>query len=159
MPSMFSINRPLRISLITNTVIFFQLRYEKIRLKRLVKQFKENDEEYLKIRRAIQDQVSSILLDGKSLIRLAFYSLIESMRKDPEKYSSLIYYGNNNTSTSLYSSQYYTSYFTNKKYPYQFNSFDSFFEALKSMLLENADKLYKQLLKEEVKYNYFSVCL
>jgi len=30
------------------------------------------------------------------------------------------------------------------------NSYNSFFEALKSMLLENAHKLYKQLLKEEV---------
>lgn len=71
------------------------------------------------------------------------------MRKDPEKYLSLIYYGNNNISTSSYGSRYYVSYFTNRKYPYHLASYDSFFEALKSMLLEDADKLYEQILKEQ----------
>lgn len=127
-----------------------KLQWEKIRLKLLVKRFKETDEEYLKIRKTVQDKVSSILLYGRGLMRLAFYSLIESMRKDPGKYSSLIHYANNDSSTTAwYTDQYYTSYFGNNKYPRQFNSYDSFFEVLKSMLLENADNLYEQLLKEQ----------
>jgi hypothetical protein len=40
-------------------------------------------------------------------------------------------------------------YFRNGEYPHQLNSYDSFFEALKSMLLDDADKLYEQLLKEQ----------
>ena len=40
--------------------------------------------------------MSSILSDGKGLLRLTLYSLIESIRNEPVKYSSLIY--NNNVS-------------------------------------------------------------
>ena len=40
--------------------------------------------------------MSSILSDGKGLLRLTIYSLIESIRNEPVKYSSLIY--NNNVS-------------------------------------------------------------
>jgi DNA-binding CsgD family transcriptional regulator len=130
-----------------------QIQEKRIRLKRLVKQFKDNDDEYLKIKKTVKGEVSSVLLDGKGLLRLAFYSLMESMRKNPEKYSSLIYYANNNNGSSIwYSSQYYTSDFgdRNENYPHQLNSYDSFFEALESMLLEDADKLYEQLLKEQV---------
>jgi hypothetical protein len=126
-----------------------KLQWKIIRLKRVVKLFKDNDEEYLKIKKTVQDKVSSILLDSKGLMRLAFYSLMESMRKNPEKYSSLIYYGNNNSS-GWYNSQYTASYYTSKKYQKQLNSYDSFFEALKTILLEDADKLYEQLLKEQV---------
>lgn len=126
-----------------------QIQWKIIRLKRVVKLFKDNDEEYLKIKKTVQDKVSGILLDGKGLMRLALYSLMESVRKNPEKYSSLIYYGNNNSS-GWYDGQYYTSYYTNKKYQHQLSSYNSFFEALKSMLLMEADKLYEQLLKEQV---------
>ena len=126
-----------------------QLQWKIIRLKKVVKLFKDNDEEYLKIKKTVQEKVSDILLDGKGLMRLAFYSLMESMRKNPEKYSSLIYYGNNNSS-GWYNSQYCASYYTSKKYQQQLNSHDSFFEALKTILLEDADKLYEQLLKEQV---------
>ena len=126
-----------------------QLQWKIIRLKKVVKLFKDNDEEYLKIKKTVQDKVSSILLDGKGLMRLAFYSLMESMRKNPEKYSSLIYYGNNNSS-GWYNTQYCASYYTSKKYQHKLNSYDSFFEALKTILLEDAERLYEQLLKEQV---------
>ena len=74
---------------------------------------------------------------------------MESMRKDPEKYSALIHYASNNAS---YSNQYYTSYFGNRngEYSHQFSSFDSFLEALGSTILEEVSKLYEQLLKEQV---------
>lgn len=142
----------LRISCYNEAVKIDDLQWDRIRLRRLVKRFKDNDEEYLRIKKTVQDKVSSILLDGKGLMRLAFYSLMESMRKRPEKYSSLIYYDNstNNSSSSWYSDQYYASYSTNRKYPYERNSYDPFFEALKSILLEDAHKLYEQLLKEQV---------
>lgn len=141
----------LRISCQEEEANIYQLQGERIKLKRLVKQFKDNNEEYLKIKKTIKEGVSNVILDGKGLLRLAFYSLVESMRKDPDKYSYLIYYANNNiSSTDSYSGQYPTGYFRNGEYPHQLNSYDSFFEALKSMLLEDADKLYEQLLKEQV---------
>jgi hypothetical protein len=43
----------------------------------------------------------------------------------------------------------YQEWKMNGKYPSRFNSFDSFFEAFKSVLIEDADKNYEQLLKNE----------
>jgi hypothetical protein len=60
----------------------------------LIKLF--NDEEYLKIKKTAWDEVDSVLLNGKRLLRLSFYSLMKSMRKDPDKYTALTYYVNNN---------------------------------------------------------------
>lgn len=68
-----------------------QLLSEKIRLKRLVKQFKDNDEENEKINRTVQNKITNILLDGKDILRLALYSLMESMKTDSQKYSKLIH--------------------------------------------------------------------
>jgi|ERR671918_2232186 cell division protein FtsB len=63
-----------------------QIKDEKIRIKRLIKLFKDNTKEYLKIEKTVREEFSNVLLDRKGLLRLAFYSLMESMRKDPEKY-------------------------------------------------------------------------
>ena len=72
------------------------LQSKKIALEDLVRQFENNNEEYLKINQTVKDKVSSILSDGKGLSRLALYSLIESIRNEPIKYSSLICYHKNN---------------------------------------------------------------
>ena len=48
-----------------------QLASKKIRLKRLVKRFKDNDEEYLRIERKVQNKVTNLLLDGKEILKLA----------------------------------------------------------------------------------------
>jgi DNA repair exonuclease SbcCD ATPase subunit len=69
-----------------------ELEQKRIRLKRLVKQFKENDEEYLMIKRAVQNKVTNSLLDGNSILKVALNSLMESMRIDPQKYINLINY-------------------------------------------------------------------
>ena len=95
------------------------------------------------------NEVGCVLSDGTCLLRIAFYSLMESMRKDSEKYSSLIYYANNSRNSSIKHSKHYTGYFRNEKNSSQFNSFDTYFEALKSGLLEDSNKLYEQLLKEQ----------
>jgi hypothetical protein len=123
-----------------------KLERKEIRLKKLVRRFKENDEEYLKIKDTVKEEVMRLLLGGKQLLRLACWSIVESMRKDPEKYSSLIYYDSNknNSSTTFYGGQY------GSKYQCQFNTYNSFFEAFESMLLETSHKLYKKLLKEEI---------
>jgi hypothetical protein len=73
------------------------------------------------------------------------------MRKDPEKYSSLIHYARNNNSnlTAWHRNGQYNRSLGHDKYPYQFNSYDPFFEALKSTLLQDANKLYEEFLKEQ----------
>jgi hypothetical protein len=61
----------------------------------MVRRFKRHNEEYLKIKKTVEQEVNQFLLGVKELLSLAFYSLMESMRKDPNKYSALIHYNNN----------------------------------------------------------------
>ena len=70
---------------------------------------------------------------GKGLLRLSLYSLIESIRNEPVKYSSLIY---NSNSISLPGQQQYVS------------SQDYFIEHYTAMLVEEAEKLYTKLVKD-----------
>ena len=118
-----------------------QLESEKIRLEQLVKQFKHNNQEYLKIERKIQSKVTNLLSDGKSVLKVAVDSLMKSMRKDPQKYINLIYY-NQNSSASRYTEYIYV----NGQQPYA--SSDYFREVYKSILLEDAEKLFNKLVKE-----------
>jgi DNA-binding CsgD family transcriptional regulator len=116
-----------------------RLEQERIGLKRLVKRFKDNNEEYLKIKNTVKQQVSGILFDGKRLLPLSLSSLMDSMRTNPQKYSNLIYYGGG---------QHYTGYYyhTHGQQPYP--SYGCFFEEYKSTLLEDAEKLYNKLTED-----------
>jgi hypothetical protein len=95
----------------------------------------------LKIKQTVNDKVSSILSDGKVLLRLALDSLIESIRTDPIKYSSLIYYNDNLSSSSTtadYSSQYYGASYRQQH--------DYFMETQIAMLVQETEKLYNKLV-------------
>jgi DNA repair exonuclease SbcCD ATPase subunit len=118
-----------------------RLESEKIRLEQLVKQIKHNDKEYLKIERKIQSKVTNLLSDGKGVLKVAVDSLMKSMRNDPQKYINLIYY-NQNSSASRYTEYIYV----NGQQPY--SSFDYFREVYKSILLEDAEKLFNKLIRE-----------
>jgi archaellum component FlaC len=107
------------------------LQSKKIALEDLVNRFENNNGEYLKIHQTVKDKVGSTLSDEKGLLRLALYSLIESIRNEPVKYSSLIYY-NNMSSTTTDSGDYFTEHYT-------------------AMLVQEAEKLYNRLIKEITK--------
>lgn len=122
-----------------------KLEKEKIRLKRLVKLFKENDEEYLRIKNTVTQYVTGILFDGKRLLHLSLSSLMDSMRTDPHRYSKLIYYKGSSSSENI--DWQYTGYNQiNRQQPYP--SFESFYDEYESTLLENAQKLYNKSAKE-----------
>jgi hypothetical protein len=70
------------------------LYHKKMILEALVKQFENNNEEYDKIRKTVEEKVISTLLDTKMLPKLAVLSMIESIRNNPDKYSPLIYDNN-----------------------------------------------------------------
>ena len=69
----------------------FQLHSQNIRLNALLRQFKNSDEEYLKIRYAAKQAVRSVLSDSRQLLKFALLSLIESLRADPIKFNFLIH--------------------------------------------------------------------
>jgi hypothetical protein len=117
------------------------LQQQRMKLEVVVRQFENSNEVYIKIRKTVEEKVISILLDAKPILRIALLSLTESMRKDPSKYSSLIYH-NNTSSTANYSGQYHSSadsYGQQQQYPSQ-DYID--------MLIQEAEKLYSKLAKE-----------
>jgi hypothetical protein len=68
-----------------------QLHRQNIRLNSLLRQFKNSDEVYLKIRYAAKQVVSGILSDSRQLLKFAILSLTESLRTDPIKFNFLIH--------------------------------------------------------------------
>jgi hypothetical protein len=116
------------------------LQQQRMKLEAVVRQFENSNEGYVKIRKTVEEKVVSILSDAKPLLRIALLSLAESMRKDPDKYSSLIYH-NNTSSTADHSGQYYSSdsYGQQQQYPSQ-DYID--------VLIQEAEKLYNKLAKE-----------
>jgi hypothetical protein len=86
--------------------------------------------------------VHSVLSDAKPLLRIALLSLVESIREDPDRYSSLIYH--NTSPPADYISQYYSS----DSYGQQQQRYPS--QDYITMLIEEAEKLYNKLSKELV---------
>lgn len=68
-----------------------QLHRQNIRLDALLRQFKNSDEEYIKIRYAAKQSVRSALSDNRRLLKFAILSLIESLRSYPIKFDYLIH--------------------------------------------------------------------
>jgi hypothetical protein len=66
-----------------------QLYQKRMKLEAGVRHFENNNEQYGKIRNTVEEKVQSILSDRRMVLKLALVSLIESMRKDPDKYSHL----------------------------------------------------------------------
>jgi hypothetical protein len=116
------------------------LQQQRMKLEAGVRQFQNNNEEYVKIKKTVEEKVQSILSDQKMVLKLALLSLIESMRKDPDKYSRLIYH--NTPSAANYNSQCYDT----DSYGQQQQQYPS--HAYTDMLLEEAEKLYNKLTKE-----------
>jgi wobble nucleotide-excising tRNase len=114
-------------------------RQRRMKLDALVRQFENNNPEYVKIRKTAEEKVSSTLLKGKDLLKLALFSLTESMMKDPDRYISLIYH--DTPSTIDYSN---SSFMYGQQQQYRSR------EDYMAMLVEETDKLYNQLVKELV---------
>jgi hypothetical protein len=63
------------------------------RIKNLVTQFKNNNEEYSKNqKRTVKEEVSSILRDGKVFVQFPLASIIGPLKRKPDKYNNLLAY-------------------------------------------------------------------
>jgi hypothetical protein len=80
------------------------LRQQTAGLELFVYNYKNNDDEYIKVIKSIENKVRDSLSDKKTFLKLAIFSLIHSMRNDPDKYSALVYHNNDNQSTMSSSS-------------------------------------------------------
>jgi hypothetical protein len=127
--------------------------YQKmIRLEAYVYDFQDNNEEYLRIIKAVGDEVLGVLSNVKVRLRYALLSIAESMRNDPERYRSIIY----NMSPSIidYGSStgqdYTASYMYGQIQPEQYPSPDHVTEDIVAVILEEAEKLFNKLIKDSI---------
>jgi hypothetical protein len=132
-----------RISCIRQRRKIEKLYNEKARLEALVTGFKNNNEDYLKIKQAAEEKVKDVLTDGKLLLKFTTLSVIESLRINPELYNFVIYSISNNTPISYGS--HYPSLMLSGRQPHQQQSFNDSYTAL---ILEESEKLYNKLTTE-----------
>ena len=66
-----------------------ELHRRNMELNSLLTQFKNNNEEYIKVQFVAKQTVRSALSDNRQLLKFALLSIIESLRSDPIKFNSL----------------------------------------------------------------------
>jgi hypothetical protein len=111
---------------------------EKIRLETIVTEFKNNNEEYLKIKQAAEEKVKDVLTDSKLLLKFATFSVIESLRSSPELYNFVVYDNSNNTTINYGSN--YPSLMSGQQ--------QSFNDSYTALIIEEAEKLNSKLTTE-----------
>jgi hypothetical protein len=114
------------------------LREQAAKMEAFVNNYKTNDQEYTDLKKSIEDKVRDALSDKKRFIELAIFCVIESMRTNPDKYSSLVYHNNENSSND--------NNHGNKQIllPPPYDNY--IIEHYKSTLLEESEKLYNGLV-------------
>jgi len=130
-----------RISCIRERREIRKLYNEKARLDVIVTGFKSNNEEYLnKIKQEAEEKVKDVLTNSKLLLQFATFSVIESLRTNPELYNFVTHDNSNNTIIS-YRDNY--PYLMLSSQQHQQQSFNDIYTAL---ILEEAEKLYNKLI-------------
>jgi hypothetical protein len=127
----------------------------------LVKHFENNNQEYIKITKTIEDKVLSTLLNTKSLLGAAILSVMESVRNNPDKFSSLIYYENdNNASSTIIAEHFNRQYYSSHSYEQPQGQSPSNYSSKVDMniLIEEVEKLFNKLAREskEEIINYYA---
>ena len=102
------------------------------RLESVISQYKNNNEEYIKIKKRVEEEVSMFLKDSKVILQFPLASVFESIRKTPGKSDNLVF---NYTSASS------TLTSTHPK-----GSILSHIEDYWDMIVEEANTLYDSLL-------------
>ena len=115
---------------------------EKARIENLVTHFKNNNEEYLKIKQEADEELKSVLTDSKLLLKFATLSVIESLRMNPELYNFIIHDNSNNNTISNGSD--YPSLMLSGRQQHQ----QSFNDSYTALIIEEAEKLYNKLRTE-----------
>jgi hypothetical protein len=116
---------------------------EKARLEAIVTGFKNNNEEYLKIKEAAIEKVKSVLTNGKVLLKFATASVIESLRRNPEFCNFVLNdISNNVTDTTSYGSICLSSTLPGEQQSSSYISDDIY----TVVILAESEKLYNKLV-------------
>jgi hypothetical protein len=119
---------------------------EKAKLEAIVNEFKSNNEEYLnKIKQEAEEKVKDVLTNGKILLKFATFSVIESLRSNPELCNFVLYNTSVLTASATTYGSNYISLISSGGQHQQQQSFNDNYTAL---ILEEAEKLYNTLKTE-----------
>jgi hypothetical protein len=119
------------------------LQNEKARLEAIVTGYKNNNEEYLnKIKQAAEEKVKDVLTNSKLLLKFATFSVIESLRSNPQLYNFIMY--NNSNNTIIFYGHNYPSLILSGRQQQQ----QSFNDSYTALILEESEKLYNKLMTE-----------
>ena len=127
-----------------------ELHRRNMELDSLLTQFKNNNDGYIKIQYVAKQTVRSTLSDKRQLLKIALYSLIESLRSDPIKFNSLTHQMSStmgiSKSTMIDYAGSSSSYHTNPfSYSPKQGSYD---ETLAEVLVSEAAILYEKMVKD-----------
>ena len=117
------------------------LENEKVKLETLVTQFKSNNEEYLKIKETADGKVKDVLTNSKLLLKFATFSVIESLRRNPELCN---FVSSVETTSTTSCGPNYPSLMSSGRQQHQ----QSFNDTYTALILEEAEKLYNELTIE-----------
>jgi|SRR5829696_8518303 len=116
---------------------------EKARLEAIITGFKNNNEEYLKIKWAAEEKVKDILTNGKLILKFATFSVIESLRSNPQFHNFISYSISVETTSTTYGSNYLSLMSSGRQQQQQ-----SFNDSYTALILEESEKLYNKLTTE-----------
>jgi hypothetical protein len=132
-----------------------KLFHQKAQLEEFVKCFESNNTKYLEIKENIKQEIEGSLTNSKQLIRMAFLSLIESLRNDINKFQLLFYQMSTDNAaitpsqslTPSYGSQNSPIFNINEK---PFQDYNDPTEAFQNFVLDEAEKLYDKLIDDSL---------
>jgi len=114
---------------------------EKTKLESIVIGFKSNNEEYLnKIKQAAEENVKTVLTNGKLLLQFTTASVIESLRRNPELCNFVLNDTSVQTTSAAYGSNYLSLMSGRDQHQQSFN------DTYTALILEEAEKLYNELI-------------
>ncbi|HEY7572539.1 MAG TPA: hypothetical protein VH796_14325 [Nitrososphaeraceae archaeon] len=142
------------------TALLQGLRQQSARLGEFVYNYKNNNEDYVKLIKSIENKISDLLSNKKVFLKIAIISVIKAMRNNPEEYSALVYHNNNynqNPLSSTTKSKDNNNNNNNLSYPSRQlmtlppPPYDEYIiEHYNDIILEETEKLYKVLVDQLV---------
>lgn len=118
------------------------LQKDRLKVESLVAQFQENDREYLRIRNVVEKEVYSALSNVAIMLKLAVTSVIQSIKRNPEKYTSLI-------NDNFLPANYNISSFPNQNSRYAIHDYQVMLEYDSANIFDNlANNLTEEILSK-----------
>ena len=126
-----------------------ELHRHNMELNSLLRQFKNNNEEYIKVQFVAKQIVKSALSDKRQLLKLAFYSLMESWRANPTKFNFLVHGMSSPLTTSKSTMMNYAGSRNNQSSPFSFSYIQNGYpENLIEIIVNGATSIYEKIVKD-----------